>query len=93
MLDDHIQQEAVRDAVELERALSNVVNKEIRQQNQQRISSIITSAMNAIKHFKRFCSANPRTQKLILNGFHAWSMQQLWKELVIKSQTGFDCHW
>ena len=63
MLDDDIQRELLRDTVEPERALSIAVNKEMGNQNQQRISSnngATGSTVNAIQQFNRFRGAGVR---------------------------------
>ena len=69
MLDDGIQRELLRDAIDPERALRIAVNMKMGHQNQKRISSnnnnnnnnsVTGSAINAIQSFIRFRGANAR---------------------------------
>ena len=63
MMDDDIQRELLRDTVEPERALSIAVNREMGNQNQQRIPSnngATGGTVNAIKQFNRFRGADVR---------------------------------
>ena len=62
MLDNDIERELLRDAVDPEGDLSIAVNMEMGHQNQRRISSNNNNAngtaINAIKSINRFCGAN-----------------------------------
>ena len=74
MLDDDIQQELLRDTVDLERALSIAVNMEMEHQNQQLISSnksnANSNAVITIQSFTRFRGANDHINQSGRNSFN-----------------------
>ena len=71
MLDDDIQRKLIRDTVDPDRALRIAVKKEMRHQNQQRISfnsnnnnnNANGNEINAIRPFNRFRGANARVNQ------------------------------
>ena len=77
MLDDEVQCELLRDAVDPERAIRIAVNMEMGHQNQQRISSNNNNnnnangpAINAKQSFSRFRGANARGNQSGRNSYN-----------------------